>query len=78
MVSPVTHYVPDILLCAGDPVWDRQAGSLSLMLSGVVYSLIGEISYMLGYGAVNNKCQFLFSLNLGRDKSSARLVNAQR
>lgn len=63
-----------VMLC-----WTDKAGSLSLTLSGVAYNLIGEISHILGYGTVNYKCQFLFSLNLGRDRFSiACLVNAQR
>lgn len=58
--------------------WKDKAGSLSLMLSVVAYNLIGEIGHILGYGAVNNKCQFLFSLNLERDQSStACLASAQ-
>lgn len=79
MVSPVTHCVLDIVLRAVMLCWIDKVGSLSLMLSGVAYKLIGEISHILGYEAVNNKCRFLFSLNLGGDKSStACLVNAQR
>lgn len=63
-----------VMLC-----WTDKADSLSLMLSGVAYNLIGEISHILYYGAVNNKCQFLFSLNLRKDKSStACSINAQK
>lgn len=62
-----------LILC-----WTDKAGCLSLMLSGVACNLIGEISHKLGHRTVNNRCKFLFSLNLGRDKSSnACLVNAQ-
>lgn len=48
-----------VILC-----WTQKAGSLSLMLSGVDYDLIGEISQIVGYTAVNSKSQFYLTLNL--------------
>lgn len=40
MFCPITHYVPDAVLCAGDTVLDGE-GRPSLLDSGVAYNLIG-------------------------------------
>lgn len=79
MVSPSSTTCQTLYYVLVMLYWTDNAGSLSLMLSGVAYNLIGEISHILGYEAVNYKCPFLFNLNLGRDKSYIPcLVNAQR